>query len=94
MNAFDYFETDKSVDAKRVGLEGHSRWGKATIVAMAYDQRFWTAYVSSSGEGGAKLNRPDWGEIVENVAGPVYKLLMNTDKSGRTYFLISVHLRP
>jgi hypothetical protein len=67
--ALDYFETDKSVDAKRVGLEGHSRWGKATIVAMAYDQRFWTAYVSSSGEGGAKLNRRDWGEVVENVAG-------------------------
>ncbi|MBZ5624603.1 MAG: acetylxylan esterase [Acidobacteriia bacterium] len=67
--ALDYLETDKSVDAKRVGLEGHSRYGKATIVAMAYDPRFWIAYVSSSGEGGAKLNRRDWGEIVENVAG-------------------------
>src|SRR6185369_2219418 len=67
--ALDYFETDKAVNAKRVALEGHSRYGKATIVAMAYDQRFWTAYVSSSGEGGAKLNRRDWGEIVENVAG-------------------------
>ena len=32
-------------------------------------QRFAIAYVSSSGEGGAKLNRRDWGEIVENVAG-------------------------
>jgi len=32
--ALDYFETDKSVDAKRVGLEGHSRYGKATVVAM------------------------------------------------------------
>ncbi|HLK64180.1 MAG TPA: hypothetical protein VKU19_12115 [Bryobacteraceae bacterium] len=67
--ALDYFETDKSVNAKRVGLEGHSRYGKATLVAMAYDPRFWIAYVSSSGEGGAKLNRRDWGEIVENVAG-------------------------
>jgi hypothetical protein len=37
---------------------------------MAYDQRFWIAYVSSSGEGGAKLNRRNWGEVVENVAGP------------------------
>ena len=36
---------------------------------MAYDQRFAIAYVSSSGEGGAKLHRRDWGEIVENVAG-------------------------
>lgn len=66
--ALDYFEKDKSVDAKRVALEGHSRYGKATIVALAYDQRFWTAYVSSSGAGGAKLHRRNWGEIVENVA--------------------------
>jgi len=67
--ALDYFETDKAVNARRVALEGHSRWGKATLVAMAYDWRFWTAYVSSSGEGGAKLHRRNWGEIVENVAG-------------------------
>ena len=68
--ALDYFETDKSVDAKRVGLEGHSRFGKATIVAMAYDDRFAIAFVSSSGEGGAKLHRRNWGELVENVAAP------------------------
>jgi hypothetical protein len=66
--ALDYFETDKAVDAKQVGLEGHSRYGKATLMAMAYDPRFAIAYVSSSGEGGAKLHRRDWGEIVENVA--------------------------
>jgi len=68
--ALDYFETDKSVDAKQVGLEGHSRYGKATVVAMAYDQRFAVAYVSSSGEGGAKVHRRNWGELVENVAAP------------------------
>jgi len=67
--AIDYFETDKAVDAKHIALEGHSRYGKATLVTMAYEPRLWTAYVSSSGEGGAKLNRRDWGEIVENVAG-------------------------
>jgi hypothetical protein len=66
--ALDYFETDKAVDAKQVGLEGHSRYGKATVVAMAYDQRFAVAYVSSSGEGGAKVHRRNWGELVENVA--------------------------
>jgi hypothetical protein len=66
--ALDYFETDKAVDAKQVGIEGHSRWGKATVVAMAYDQRFAVAYVSSSGEGGAKVHRRNWGELVENVA--------------------------
>ncbi len=66
--ALDYFETDKAVDAKHVGIEGHSRYGKATLVTMAYDPRFAIAYVSSSGEGGAKLHRRNWGEIVENVA--------------------------
>src|SRR5215471_17686250 len=66
--ALDYFETDKSVDAKHVAIEGHSRYGKAALVTMAYEPRIWTAYVSSSGEGGAKLHRRDWGEIVENIA--------------------------
>jgi (4-O-methyl)-D-glucuronate---lignin esterase len=65
----DYFETDPDVNAKLVGLQGHSRYGKATAVAMAYDDRFATAFVSSSGQGGAKLHRRNWGEIVENVAG-------------------------
>jgi len=65
--ALDYFETDKSVDAKRVGIEGHSRYGKAALVAMAYDPRFAIVFVSSSGQGGAKLHRRDWGEIVENL---------------------------
>ena len=67
--ALDYLETDRNVNAKMVGIEGHSRYGKATIVTMAYDQRFAIAYVSSSGEGGAKLQRRNWGEVVENVAG-------------------------
>jgi hypothetical protein len=66
--ALDYFETDKALDAKKVGIEGHSRYGKAAVVAMAYDQRFAIAFPSSSGEGGVKLHRRDWGEIVENVA--------------------------
>jgi hypothetical protein len=65
----NYFETDKDVDARQVGLEGHSRYGKATLVAMAYDPRFAIAFVSSSGEAGAKLYRHLFGEEVGNVAG-------------------------
>ena len=64
----DYFETDKAVNAKAVAISGHSRYGKAALVAMADDSRFAVAYISSSGEGGAKLNRRNWGEVVENVA--------------------------
>jgi hypothetical protein len=67
--ALDYFETDPAVDAKRVGIEGLSRYGKATLVTMAYDQRFAIALVGSSGEGGAKLHRRNWGELVENLTG-------------------------
>jgi hypothetical protein len=64
----DYFETDPAVDAKQVGITGHSRYGKAALVTMAYDQRFAIAYISSSGKGGAALYRRNWGEKVENVA--------------------------
>ena len=67
--ALDYFETDKTVDAKQVGIEGLSRYGKAALVAMAYDQRFAIGFIGSSGEGGAKLHRRNWGELVENLTG-------------------------
>jgi hypothetical protein len=67
--ALDYLATDKSVDAKQVGVEGHSRFGKTALVAMAYDQRFAIAYISSSGAGGANLARRHFGEQIENTAG-------------------------
>ena len=66
--ALDYFETDKSVDAKRVGIEGLSRYGKAALVAMAFDSRFAIAFAGSSGAGGAKILRRTFGEQVENIA--------------------------
>jgi hypothetical protein len=66
--ALDYFQTDKAVDAKQVGIEGLSRYGKATLVTMAYDQRFAIAFVGSSGAGGAKILRRNFGEQVENIA--------------------------
>lgn len=65
--ALDYFATDPAVDARQVGLEGHSRFGKAVLVAMAYDPRFVLCYSSSSGEGGAKLYRHQFGEQIENM---------------------------
>jgi enterochelin esterase-like enzyme len=66
--ALDYFQTDKAVDAKQVGITGLSRYGKAAIVAMAYDERFAIGFIGSSGAGGAKLHRRNFGELVENVA--------------------------
>jgi (4-O-methyl)-D-glucuronate---lignin esterase len=65
----DYLETDRAVDSKHVGIEGVSRYGKAALVTMAFDTRFALVLVGSSGEGGAKLHRRNWGEAVENLTG-------------------------
>jgi len=67
--ALDYLETDRAVDAKHVGIEGLSRYGKAALVAMAYDSRFAIGFIGSSGAGGAKILRRNFGEQVENLAG-------------------------
>ena len=66
--ALDYLETDESVDGNKVGIEGLSRYGKAALVTMAYDQRFAIGFIGSSGAGGAKLLRRNFGEQVENLA--------------------------
>lgn len=66
--ALDYLETDKAVDAKRVGIEGLSRYGKAALVALAYEPRFAIGFIGSSGAGGAKILRRVFGEQVENLA--------------------------
>jgi len=65
----DYLETDAKVDAKKVGIEGVSRFGKAALVTMAFEPRFAMVLVGSSGEGGAKPHRRDFGESVENLTG-------------------------
>ena len=65
----DYLESETGVDATHVGIEGVSRYGKAALVTMAYDQRFAVVLIGSSGEGGAKLHRRNWGEAVENLTG-------------------------
>ncbi|HEY5232142.1 MAG TPA: acetylxylan esterase [Verrucomicrobiae bacterium] len=65
----DYLETDPTVDAKHVGIEGVSRYGKAALVTLAFEPRFAMALVGSSGEGGAKPHRRNFGEAVENLTG-------------------------
>jgi hypothetical protein len=67
--ALDYLEADPAVDAKHVGIDGVSRYGKAALVTMAFEPRFAMVLVGSSGEGGAKLHRRNWGEAVENLTG-------------------------
>jgi hypothetical protein len=67
--ALDYLETDDAVNARQVGIEGVSRYGKAALITMAFDQRFAAVLIGSSGEGGAKLHRRNWGEAVESLTG-------------------------
>ncbi|HEU4619362.1 MAG TPA: acetylxylan esterase [Gammaproteobacteria bacterium] len=82
--ALDYLETDTAVDAKRVGIEGVSRYGKAALVTMAFEPRFAVVLVGSSGEGGAKLHRRNFGEAVENLtaAGEYHWMAGNFLKYG------------
>jgi hypothetical protein len=67
--AVDYYETDPDIDASRLGIEGLSRYGKAALVAMAYEPRLAIGFIASSGAGGAKILRRNLGEQVENLAG-------------------------
>ena len=67
--AIDYFEQDQSIDENRIGIEGLSRYGKAAVVAMAYESRIAIGFIGSSGAGGAKILRRNLGEQVENLAG-------------------------
>ncbi len=66
--AIDYFETETSVDAKQIGIEGLSRYGKAAVVTMAYEPRIVIGFIGSSGAGGVKILRRVLGEQVENLA--------------------------
>ncbi len=66
--AIDYFEKDAAIDANRIAIEGLSRYGKAAIVAMAFDPRISLGFIGSSGAGGTKILRRVFGEQVENLA--------------------------
>ena len=66
--ALEYLETDTLVDAKKVGIEGVSRYGKAALVTLAFEPRFSLGLIGSSGKGGATLQRRVFGEAVESLA--------------------------
>ena len=71
--ALDYLEANEPmVDTKHVGIEGVSRYGKAALVTLAFEPRFAMGLIGSSGEGGAKLHRRNFGEAVESLTGGEY----------------------
>jgi len=65
----DYLETDTLVNAKKVGIEGVSRYGKAALVTLAFEPRFAIGLIGSSGKGGTTLHRRVFGEAVESLTG-------------------------
>jgi len=65
--AFDLLSADPAIDPERIAIEGLSRYGKAAAVAMAFDQRFSLGFIGSSGAGGAKILRRNFGERLENL---------------------------
>jgi hypothetical protein len=65
--ALDYLETEPLVDAKKTGIEGVSRYGKAALMTLAFEPRFATGLIGSSGKGGTTLHRRVFGEAVESL---------------------------
>ena len=57
--AMDWIEREPLIDAKHVGVVGHSRSGKAALVAGVTDERFAMTCSNCSGCGGAKLANID-----------------------------------
>ncbi len=64
----DYFAIDPDINEDKVGVEGHSRFGKATLVAAAYDDRIVAAFPSCGGALGTSWARRAYGETLEFVA--------------------------
>ncbi len=66
--AIDYFQTDKSVNAKQITISGASRLGKTVLWASAQDERVAAVFAAVPGEMGASLIRRDWGETLDDMA--------------------------
>ncbi|KPL22484.1 MAG: hypothetical protein AMJ75_08000 [Phycisphaerae bacterium SM1_79] len=66
----DYYETDPSVDAKRIAITGTSRLGKTVLWAGANDRRIALVIACCGGEGGAALARRNYGETIAHLVTP------------------------
>ncbi|GAB3741097.1 hypothetical protein GCM10028816_49190 [Spirosoma lituiforme] len=64
----DHFEKDAGINARQIGIQGHSRWGKTAMLAGALDPRWAIVFASCSGSMGASLEKRHYGETIDNVA--------------------------
>jgi hypothetical protein len=65
--AVDYLVTDGDLDRERIAVVGHSRLGKAAIVAAAFDERIALAIPHQAGCGGTAPSRGKEGESVKQI---------------------------
>ncbi|MDR3638765.1 MAG: acetylxylan esterase [Isosphaeraceae bacterium] len=63
----DYLVTDHDIDRERIAVVGHSRLGKAAIVAAAFDERLALAIPHQAGCGGTAPSRGKVGESVKQI---------------------------
>jgi hypothetical protein len=63
----DYLVTDRDLDAKRIAALGHSRNGKAAILAGAFDERIAIVFPHQAGCGGSAPSRGKTGESVKAI---------------------------
>jgi hypothetical protein len=65
--AIDYLVTDPQIDSARIAVVGHSRNGKAALVAAAFDERIALAIPLQAGCGGTAPSRGKVGESVQQI---------------------------
>jgi hypothetical protein len=63
----DYLVKDPDVDAHRIAALGHSRNGKAALLAAAFDERIAIAFPHQAGCGGSAPSRGKTGESVKAI---------------------------
>jgi hypothetical protein len=63
----DYLTRDNDIDAKRIAAVGHSRNGKAALLAAAFDERIAIAFPHQAGCGGSAPSRGRIGESVKAI---------------------------
>lgn len=63
----DLLESLPEIDAEKVGVTGHSRLGRTSILTAAYDKRFALVLANNPGHMGAALSRRRFGESVKHI---------------------------